>query len=121
MEHAALVHVMKCEGKLRKPLQDLLLCERPITVRRDPRREVATLAVLHDEREVLAVHKGVAVADDAGVLKPLQGLRLEQRRAPLLALNNVHALEHIRDALLEVPHRVDRALRASTDAVQLLV
>ena len=71
--------------------------------------------MLHHEAEVLIVDKGVAIADDAGVLEPPQCLRLEQRRPPRLRLHDAHPLEHIGLAARDVAHRVDGALRAAAE------
>ena len=45
MEDAALVDVVEGEGELDEPGEDLLLGERPLAARLDPRRQVAADAV----------------------------------------------------------------------------
>jgi hypothetical protein len=113
VEHAALVHVVQCERELHEPLEHLVLAEWTLARRRDARAEIAAVGVLHHEAEMLVVDKRVPVADDGRVLQALERLGLEQRRAPCLRLNDVHAFEHIRRTLALVPHRVRGALRAA--------
>ena len=93
-------------------------------LRRDARREVAVVRVLHQDAQVVAVAVRVDVRDDVRVLQPLEHLDLLHRRLLLVARHVRHrdlfADELLADGVVaDEPHGAERA--AADDADLLVV
>jgi hypothetical protein len=75
VQHALLVHVVHRQRHLHKVRHRLVLGHgrRALPVLRDARRQVAAVAVRHDDRQVAGVGgEALLEAHDAGVVQPAQ-------------------------------------------------
>ena len=117
------VHVRERRAELRQQPAHLRLGKPPAgaPLLTDESREVATLAELHDDADVLSEHERVLKAHHVRVRELAQDLDLVSRQRPVLRRVDRHALECQELAVSLAPDQRDRPHRALTQRTLVLV